>query len=306
VSTEGCQDHWAAWLAERRHGGDAELLRRQLEFLAPIRDQVLANAALAAGHRVLDVGCGDGLIAFAAAEAVGSTGQVVFGDVSADLLNLCRDLASERGLLERCQFVQAPASDLSPIPDQAVDVVTLRSVLIYEPDKAAAFAEFHRVLRPGGRLSLFEPINRFAFPEPADRFYGYDIAPVADLVAKLKEVYDAIQPPAFDPMLDFDERDLVTLAEQVGFGEIHAQAAIDIRPPEPVPWDAMLNSSGNPRIPTVAEAMRQVLTADEAERLTAHLRPLVEQGRGQRRTAVAYVWALRSSEPGEVTGGPCT
>jgi ubiquinone/menaquinone biosynthesis C-methylase UbiE len=295
VTPEGRRDQWAAWLAERRHGGNAELLRRQLEFLAPIRDQVLANAALHAGQCVLDVGCGDGLIAFAAAEAVGRTGQVIFSDVSADLLDRCRELAMRRGLLERCQFVHAPASDLTPIPDQAVDAVTLRSVLIYELDKAAAFAEFHRVLRPGGRLSLFEPINRFTFPEPADRFYGYDIAPVADLVAKLKQVYDAVQPPASDPMLDFDERDLLALAEGAGFGEVHARLAIDIRPPEPLPWDGMLNSSGNPRVPTVAEAMRRVLTAEEAERLAAHLRPLVEQGRGRRRTAAVYLWALRST-----------
>jgi hypothetical protein len=46
--------------------------------------------------------------------------------------------------------------------------------------------------------------------------------------------------------------------------------------------------------PTVAEAVRQVLTAEEAERLAAHLRPLVGQGRGQRRTAALYLWALRS------------
>jgi uncharacterized protein (DUF2267 family) len=58
----------------------------------------------------------------------------------------------------------------------------------------------------------------------------------------------------------------------------------------------MLDSSGNPRIPTVAEAMRQVLTAEEADRLTAHLRPLIEQGHGQRRTAVTYLWALRPPE----------
>jgi hypothetical protein len=71
--------------------------------------------------------------------------------------------------------------------------------------------------------------------------------------------------------------------------------AIDIRPPEPLPWHAMLNSSGNPRLPTLAEAMRQVLTAEEAERLTAHLRPLVEHGRGQRRTAATYLSALRGN-----------
>lgn len=64
-------DQWAAWLFQRRHGGDRELLRQHLDALAPIRDQAIANAALAPGQTVLDVGCGDGLIAFAAAEAIG-------------------------------------------------------------------------------------------------------------------------------------------------------------------------------------------------------------------------------------------
>ena len=43
--------------------------------------------------------------------------------------------------------------------DGSVDVVTTRSVLIYVKDKAAALREFYRVLKPGGRVSLFEPIN---------------------------------------------------------------------------------------------------------------------------------------------------
>ena len=42
-----------------------------------------------------------------------------------------------------------------------MDIVTTRSVLIYVEDKRRAFEEFFRVLKPGGRISLFEPINRF-------------------------------------------------------------------------------------------------------------------------------------------------
>ena len=94
VTAQPQHDQWAAWLFQRRHGGDPELLRHHLEALAPTRDQVIFNAALAPGQTVLDVGCGDGLIAFAAAEAVGLTGKVIFSDVSSELLERCRKLAA--------------------------------------------------------------------------------------------------------------------------------------------------------------------------------------------------------------------
>jgi len=84
------KDRWAAWLAERRHGGDPDWLRRTLEFLAPVRDRVGHNAGLAPGASVLDVGCGEGLITFAALDAVGPTGKVIFSDISVDLLERCR------------------------------------------------------------------------------------------------------------------------------------------------------------------------------------------------------------------------
>jgi len=268
VTTGPQRDQWAAWIAERRHGGDPELLRQHLEALAPIRDKVIAYAALAPGQTVLDIGCGDGLIGFAAAEAVGPAGTVIFSDISSDLLDRCRELAADRGLLGRCRFVQAPASQLAGISDNAVDAVTLRSVLIYEPDKAAAFTEFHRVLRPGGRLSLFEPINRYS------NFLGsFDLGSVADLMARVRAVFEAIQPPDGNPMSNFDER--------------------DVRRAQPRPWAAVLNTAANPLVPTLAEAMRQALAAEETERLSAHLQPLVEQGHGKQRGAICYLSALR-------------
>jgi arsenite methyltransferase len=287
------RDQWSTWLAQRRHGGCPEYLRQTLERLAPVRDRVIHNAQIGLGSRVLDVGCGDGLIALPAAGAVGPAGRVIFSDVSADLLDRCRQLAEEAGLLERCSFVEAPARDLAVVADESVDAVTMRSVLIYEADKARALAEFRRVLRPAGRLSISEPINRFTFPEPTDRFLGYDVADVADEVSKVESVYRAIQPPDSDPMSNFDERDLLRLAEGAGFQEVHLVLEIDIQRPPPRPWPAFLNSSANPRIPTLAEAMDRALLPDEAERLAAHLRPLVEHGEGQRRIALAYLWAVR-------------
>jgi arsenite methyltransferase len=293
VTSKPRRDQWAEWINERRHGGDPELLRHQLEALAPIRDRVLANAAVEPGQTVLDVGCGDGLIGFAAAEAVGPTGTVIFSDISSDLLDQCRELATQRGLLDRCRFVQAPASHLAGIDHDTVDAVTLRSVLIYESNKAAAFAEFLRVLRPGGRLSLFEPINRFG-----NALGGYDLGPVAEIADKVKAVYEAIQPADSDPMRNFDERDLVALAEIAGFDGIHLELTHDVRRTPPLPWAALLNIAGNPLLPTMAEAMRQVLTAEETDRLTAQLQPQVEQGRGKQRIAIAYLSALRPDDTG--------
>ncbi len=195
--------------------------------------------------------------------------------------------------MERCRFVNAPARDLSAITDASVDAVTLRSVLIYETENLAALAEFHRVLRPGGRLSLFEPINRFAFPEPPGRFMGYTVEEVAEPMAKVRAVFEAIQPPGVDPMLDFDERDLLRLSEEAGFEQVHMRLRVEIKPAEPGPWATFVNSSGNPRIPTLAEVMREALTPTDSDRVIAQLRPLVEQGRGQWRMATTYLWAVR-------------
>src|SRR5947207_8645204 len=134
--------------------------RRMREDLVPVREKVLDRAGLAEGETLLDVGCGEGLIGFGALER--GAGHVVFSDISDDLLDFCRGTARELNVLDRCSFVKAAAEDLREIEDASVDVVTTRSVLIYIADKRAAFAEFGRVLRPGGRISLFEPINRFA------------------------------------------------------------------------------------------------------------------------------------------------
>jgi len=64
--------------------------------------------------------------------------------------------------------------------------------------------------------------------------------------------------------------------------EVHAQLATGIRPREPLPRDTTLNSVGSP----VPLPPLRPCSGEEAERLTSHLRPLAEQSRGQRRTAV--------------------
>ncbi len=285
---EPIRDQWTEWLLHRRHGGDPEQLQRTLAFLYPVRDQVLDSARVADGETVLDVGTGDGLIAFGALERVGAEGRVIFSDVSQDLLDHARDLAQRLDGFDRCHFVRAPAENLAPIADASVDVVTTRSVLIYVADKRRALTELFRVLRTDGRISLFEPINRFGYDQTK-----YDTTPIKEIAAKVSAVYKRLQPRETDPMVDFDERDLLIFAEEAGFREIHLELQVAIVPCEPQPWETALRSAGNPRVPTLAEAMLQALTLDEAERYAAHMRPLVEGGRGVERNAMAYLWAVK-------------
>jgi arsenite methyltransferase len=268
---------------------------RSLSNLAATRDKVLDRAVVSAGERLLDVGCGEGLIAFGALERGASV--VTFSDISADPLDFCRQAAADLGLVERCEFVQAPADDLAPISEASMDVVTTRSVLIYVKDKLQAFSEFARVLRPGGRISIFEPINRFAQNPKSAGFAGYDLSGLDDISIKLRGFIQGIQDPDADPMLDFDERDLIRLVDAAGFFPINLTLEAVVEPIPPRGWDGFLDSSGNPNIPTVREAMREALTAPEQERLAAHLRPLVEQGFGVERMASAFLTATRRGGP---------
>jgi len=290
--TDSGQDIWIQWLLNRRFGGDPERMKKMFDFLNPVRDKVLSHVNAGENQTLLDVGCGDGLIAFGALEKFESC-RVIFSDISEDLLNHVQGLMQEMNLQDRCQFVRASADDLSVLGNESVDAVTTRSVLIYVSAKQQAFNEFHRVLKPGGGLSIFEPINRFAFPEPPDRFGSYDVTPVMEIAQKLKDVYLRIQPPDADPMTDFDERDLVAQAEKAGFREIHLELEIEIKPQEGGNWEEMIRTAGNPKIPTLEEAIQQALTPAEAETFVSYLRPLVESGQGVRRFARAYLWAAK-------------
>lgn len=257
-----------------------------MERLRATRDRVLDRAELGEQERLLDVGCGDGLVAFGALERGASL--VIFSEISHALLDESRRLATQLGVVDRCRFIHAAADDLGQVEDEFVDVVTTRSVLIYVDDKGSAFSEFHRVLRPGGRVSLFEPINRI------NRFLlAYDAAEVQDLEDRVKGVFDALQPRDRDPMLNFDDRDLVELAEAAGFERVYLTLEIETEPPGPIRWEAYANMAWNPKIPTLKEAMEQVLTPEERIRYEAHMRPLVEAGRGSRRMASAYLCAIK-------------
>lgn len=293
-------DPWADWILDRRFGGDPEQAEQAMLNLAPVRARVLEGADIREGDVVLDVGAGDGLIAFGALPLIGDSGKVIFSDVSQELLDVSRGLARELDALDRCEFVLARAEDLGPIADESVDVVTTRSVVIYVKEKQRAFETFHRVLKRGGRLSMFEPINRFAFPEPEGRYMGFDLGPVAGLGSRIKDAYNELVGEGDRTLTDFDERDLLVFAERAGFKktqltyEVRIEHGAGAAWAADVSWDVFLRIAPNPLAPTLAEAIDQALTPEEAERFVGHLRPLFEGKQGTSRSAVAYLRAVKA------------
>ena len=110
---------------------------------------LVRELTLAAGERVLDVGCGTGLLAEHIADLVGPTGYVL----GVDPLPLRIELAQTKAR-PNLEFKVADAYDLSLIPTANFDVVCLNAVFHWFPEKSGPLREFARVLKPGGRLGI--------------------------------------------------------------------------------------------------------------------------------------------------------
>lgn len=104
------------------------------------------------GERVVDCGSGAGVDSILAGRLVGATGAVIGIDMTDGMLRKARAAATAAGAANvefREGFLEA-----LPVDTAWADLVISNGVLNLVPDKAAALAEMHRVLRPGGRLQL--------------------------------------------------------------------------------------------------------------------------------------------------------
>jgi demethylmenaquinone methyltransferase/2-methoxy-6-polyprenyl-1,4-benzoquinol methylase len=104
---------------------------------------------------LLDLAGGTGDIAFRVAEAGGAGTRITVADINADMLDVGRTRALERGLDQAVSFIEANAEAL-PFPDRAFDAVTIAFGIRNVPRIEAALAEAHRVLRIGGRFLCLE------------------------------------------------------------------------------------------------------------------------------------------------------
>lgn len=142
---------------------------------------VAGAAEVRPGQRVLDVACGTGVLACAAAALVGSAGAVTGLDASEEMLEVARRKSA------RVEWISGRAESL-PFPDASFDRVVSQFGFMFFQDRPAALREMMRVLRPGGRLAL-------AVCDALDHSPGYAV--LAELLNRLfgHAVADAFRAP---------------------------------------------------------------------------------------------------------------
>lgn len=294
-------DVWSDWLLHIRHADDpafADVVRAEVERYA---DRVLDAARLSPGMTLADIGAGEGLIAFRAIDRIGHTLRVLIADVSAPMLRHAESLAIQRQVQSQCTFVQCPADRLDDIPDASVDVITTRAVLAYVSDKGAALREFHRVLKPGGRISIAEPILQDeAFVATALRTM-IDTKSVQshDRFLPLLHRWKAAQYPdthekiANSPIANYSERNLFEFVRRSGFVEIHLELHIDMLPSIITSWEVFLAGSPHPWAPPLSTVLDEQFTPEERQLFEQIMRPIVESPDATTTTRIAYLNAVR-------------
>jgi ubiquinone/menaquinone biosynthesis C-methylase UbiE len=136
---------------------EAELdrLASQSRFLGDLTEQLLRQAGLKPGMRVLDIGCGAGDVTFLAARLVGPDGFVTGIDQSAEAVERAEQRAREAGL-GNVAFVVGDAGDL--LDEPIVDAVIGRLVVMYVPDASEFLRRLSQCLKPGG-IMVFQELD---------------------------------------------------------------------------------------------------------------------------------------------------
>lgn len=297
-------DHWANWLLHHRHGDDA-IYRSHLEGrLQHQADRVLDRLPLAPGMQLLDLGTGDGLLAFRALARTENRLSLLLADSSSAILKLMEGLVQQRGLAARCELLRADAQDLAGVADAALDGAVSRAVLAYVPDKPAAFRTLYRVLRPGGRLSIAEPVmrddalNAVALRAVLDRRETTNQDPLLPLLHRWKAAQypDTMERLDDTPLTSFTERDLLRFAQNAGFVALDLQLHIQVDPPRPLSWETFLAISPHPLAPTLGAVLRDRFSEPERALFESLLRPALEAGQFPSTERIAYLSATKPSE----------
>lgn len=293
-------DVWSDWLLHHRHADDAAYNTLVQAAVQGYADRLLDGARLAEGMTLLEIGSGEGLVAFRAIERVGPSLKVILTDVSAPMLQYAESVSQIRDVRSQCTFLECSAEKLEGVADASVDTVGSRAVLAYVANKSAALGECLRVLKPGGHLSIAEPLLQDdAFYARALRNRIQDRSRPVDRFVTLLHRWKSAQFPdteeaaAKSPIVNYSERDLVNMVRGAGFAEIHMQLHIDVVPSLITSWDVFVGVSPHPWAPTLKQILAERFTAEESEFFERMVRPTVESGKNMTTDRVVYLQAQK-------------
>ncbi len=214
-------------------------------------EELIDAVGVTPGDRVLDIACGTGVVARAAAIRSGAAENVTGTDVNGGMLEAAERFAKDAGL-DGITWLESDAAAL-PLQDNSFDVVLCQQGLQFVPDKSGTMDEMARVLRPGGRFAISvwrtrAPIGA-AFAKILDRHFG------AGTTAPWEMIYS------------LGDRDyLHEMALNAGFRDVHVTLDVKfVRHPDP---EAFISGAlaGSPLAETLAN-----LPVAECERLVREI-----------------------------------
>jgi ubiquinone/menaquinone biosynthesis C-methylase UbiE len=209
------------------------------------------------GEKVLDVGCGTGLVTHLVAEKVGKKGSVVGIDLSARMLDLARPNAQPNTTF------MAVAAEHVPFRDQSFDLITYGQSLPYLSDPIGSLEETNRLLRKKGRIAL-SLHRRSLHTEAQDLFYEV----LGDLAVR-----HHLRVPGHSPERSvFGEREnLPRLLDELGFADIKlTEMVTGGRVRTPREWTELMAGSGplpHTLIRVLGPRLRSEFEAELAERM---------------------------------------
>lgn len=165
-------------------------------------EALVAQLGFAPGMEVLDIGSGLGGTARHVARITG--GRVTGVDLTEAFVATARALSALVGMAEATRFEVASALEL-PFPEASFDGALLVHVGMNIPDKAALFAEAHRVLRPGGAFGVYEVMRtgegELDFPVP------WAETPATSFIGTAEEYREAARAAGFEVEAERQRRD---------------------------------------------------------------------------------------------------